>query len=212
MAVAQHSRGHDHGGIGGIAGHVTLFPGAAYPFSVWLPDGSLWNSHDLGAADQTAMNQRGFIQLSLMGWMAVGGALVILAMGVALKIQTARLEAVKTEYAQFQANVASLGEIAKNEAAKKEAADKSRKAKADAENRRTIADLHTHIVSLRNARPGGGIVPGAPTTSRSPDRATFDRAELERTLRAFDTGVAGLIAEGDEARINLDTARRWANP
>jgi hypothetical protein len=150
------------------------------------------------------------MNLSLSTWALICTFLLAVAMGTALTVQTQRLKATKAEYAQFQAGVKALGDLALKHKSAQEAADKSRKAKADAENRRTIADLHTHIVSLRESRASGGFVPGPGPDARSPDRATFDRAELERAIREFDQGASSLIAEGDEHRVNLDTAKRWA--
>jgi seryl-tRNA synthetase len=56
------------------------------------------------------VNQRGFIQLSLLGWAAVGAFLLILGLSVALKVQSARLEAVQAEYTVFKTEVKRLGE------------------------------------------------------------------------------------------------------
>jgi hypothetical protein len=51
------------------------------------------------------MNQRGFIQLPLMAWAAIGAAVAIGSLSLALWVQTNRLEAVKREYAGFVATV-----------------------------------------------------------------------------------------------------------
>lgn len=126
-------------------------------------------------------------------------------------IQTRRLESVKVEYAQFQTGVKTLGELAAKAAKKREADDKLNKDKADAENKATVARLRADLKRLRDARPRGDLVPSAPTGSPSPERAHFDRALLERALRDFDSAVAQLAAEGDEARVNLDTAKKWAD-
>jgi seryl-tRNA synthetase len=54
--------------------------------------------------------ERGFIQLPVLGWAAVGGFLLILGLSVALKVQSARLEAVQAEYGAFKTEVKRLGE------------------------------------------------------------------------------------------------------
>lgn len=159
------------------------------------------------------MNQRGFIALPMMAWAAIGAAVVIAGLGVALKVQTSRLDAVRAEYAAFRAQVEALGEAAKREAARIEAADKDRKGKADAENAKTkrdLAGLYTAYGKLRDSRSGSGILPAAAPGAASPATAAFDRAALDRALSGFDRGVTGLLAEGDAAIADLDTARRWA--
>jgi len=45
------------------------------------------------------------IPLSPTGWIAVGTAVLIAALGIAVKVQTGRLDAAKAEYAAFKANV-----------------------------------------------------------------------------------------------------------
>lgn len=159
------------------------------------------------------MNQRGFIQLSIAAWAAIAAGVVILALGTALKVQTSRLETVKQEYATFKGGVAALGEQAKAAAAKQALHDLKNRERTDDENARRIAAFRTAIAQLRDERDRArsSIVPPNPAGSKCPDgQACFDRAELERALRAFRAGSRGLTDEGSEVTIDLDSAKAWA--
>lgn len=159
------------------------------------------------------MSQRGFIQLSLIGWLAVAAGVVILVLGAAVKVQTSRLESVKNEYAQFKATTEALGKAAEVAKKKQEADDKEKKGKADAENAKTkrdLASLYDAYRSLRDQRARSGFVPQAPSGATSAATASFDRGALDNALRGFDKGVAGLLREGDEAIADLNTAKEWA--
>lgn len=157
------------------------------------------------------MNQRGFIQLPLMAWGAIGVGLVILGLGIALKVQSARLESCKVEYAAFVAQVKVLGEEAQRKAKAKETADLKAKEKSNADNAKLRIDNTALARRLRDARAGSRFVPPAAASTREPNRACFDRAELERTLQRLDDEISSIVAEGDAARIDLDTAKRWVS-
>lgn len=162
------------------------------------------------------MRSRGFISLPPLAYAAIGCAVVIAGLGIALKVQTSRLETVKAEYAGFLAQTRALGEAAKEAAKKKEAEDKKRKELADADYaraRRDLAGLSDAYRSLRDARSSGfRSLSAPPTTAAGTSRACFDGAELQRTLERLDAGGAGIAEEGDAARIGLDAAKRWASP
>lgn len=159
--------------------------------------------------------QRGFIALPGMAWAAIAAAVVIGGLGIALKVQTSRLEAVRAEYGQFKGGVEALGRAAAVAAKAKEASDNERKGKADAENSKTKRDLdgmYAAYRSLRDQRASGSLLPAAAAGSASPDRITFNRAGFDSALSGFDSGVTGLLAEGDRAIADLDTAKKWARP
>ena len=150
--------------------------------------------------------QRG--QLLIYSALAAGA--VILVMGIALKVQGSRLEAVRNEYEAFKAQVRANGELAEKAAKAKEAADKATKEKIDNETsqlRTTAANLARQ---LRDSRSASGYLPPASATSASPDAITFDRAKLERAIQQLDEGVSGLIARGDQAVIDLNLSLKWA--
>lgn len=148
----------------------------------------------------------------LLVWIALGAfaAGAISGGGLAWTVQGWRLDAVKAEFKGFVATTRAQGEAAQKLSDATKAADKKRKDQADAENKRTIDTLRADVKRLRNARAGSSFVPApAPGASR-PELACFDRAELERAIRDLDRGVQGLVDEGSEAAVNLDTARTWA--
>jgi len=159
------------------------------------------------------MRSRGFIALPIWGYAAIGAALVIAGLGVALKVQTSRLDAVKAEYATFVAQTKAIGEAAEKAAKAKEEADRKRKEDADAQltrSRRDLAALGDAYRSLREQRARSGFLSPPAPGAADPGRACLERAELERTLERIDAVGAGIAQEGDQARIGLDSAKRWA--
>lgn len=144
-----------------------------------------------------------------MAWGAIGAGLLILGLGLALKVQTARLDSCKAEYAAFVAQVKVLGEKAEREAKTKEATDLKAKEKSDADNAKLRTDNAALARRLRDARAGSRFVPPAPASSRRPDAACFSRAELERTLQRLDDEISGIVEKGDNYRIDLDIAKQW---
>lgn len=153
------------------------------------------------------------IPLPPTAYAALGAVLVIGGLGVALKVQTSRLDAAKAEFAAFVAQTKAIGEAAEKAAKLKEAADLKRKEDADAQltrSRRDLAALGDAYRSLRDARARTGFLPPAAPGAADPGRACIDRAELERTLGEIDAVGAGIAQEGDQARIGLDSAKRWA--
>ncbi|MGE5509624.1 MAG: hypothetical protein ACM31O_00050 [Bacteroidota bacterium] len=137
--------------------------------------------------------------------------MVILGLGAAVKVQTDRLDTCKAAHAAFVAQVKAAGEAAEAAAKAKEAADRKTKERADATHKRELDRLHAAYVSMRDSRTSTGLVPPAGAGSRSPEVACYKRADLDRALRAFDSGVAGLLEAGDSAIAGLNTARQWAS-
>lgn len=90
-------------------------------------------------------------------------------------------------------------------------ADRARKEMADEENKHDLAVLRDTIGRLRRDRAESSIVPAAPAGSKCPDgQACFDRAELERAIRDYRSEIRGLVDEGSEVTLDLDTAKEWA--
>ena len=119
-------------------------------------------------------------------------------------------ESTKTDYAVFKSNVELLGKKAKADAENLEAQDKLAKEKADAENKTLRSDNAALAKRLRDARSRSGRVPEASPTARRPDLITLDRAELRRTLEYLDERGSGIAEESDQGRIDLNTAKTWA--
>ena len=130
--------------------------------------------------------------------------------GGAWWVQGLRLDAVQAEYDGFVATTKAQGEAAKKLADAKAAEDKRNKESSDHEYQTTIASLRADVKRMRDARAGSRFVPAAPAGSRRVDLACFDRAELERTIRDFDTAIQGLVDQGSADAVGLNVARRWA--
>jgi hypothetical protein len=153
----------------------------------------------------------------LYGAIAAGAA--ILTLSGLLWLQTSRLDRcveakakVAAEFEVFVQEAKRLGEAAQREAHAEMLRDKMWKELNDAKNTADMAALRAERDRLRRDRAGarGGVVPPAPAGTRDPATACFDRPQLERAIRDFEAGVEGLIEQGDEARVGLDGAKRWA--
>jgi len=118
----------------------------------------------------------------------------------------------RAAFEQFKAQAAEQGRAAQQRADEQAAADKLKKEQADEQNRRDLDRLRADADRLRDDRARAGYVPAAPASARDPETACFDRPELERAIANLDAGLSNLAGQGDEARVNLDAARRWAAP
>lgn len=126
-----------------------------------------------------------------------------------------RVEAITATFEAFKAQVAAMGEIAQQRAATQAALDRQRKEKADADRAAAkvkIDGLYAAYSSLRDTRAGsgGGILPSPGPATADPARADFDRRALDRALSGFDRSVTDLLRTGDEAIVDLDAAKLWA--
>ena len=153
------------------------------------------------------MRQRG--QLLIYSWLAA--AAVMLVMGIAIKVESSRLESCKTEHAAFQASVKAQGEVA----IAKTKAEIERQAKllkeSEVNSAKAKSDLSVANKRLRDERARSSRVPAAPAGSAKPDLACFGRADLERALQQLDEGVSGLADEGDQNTLRLKMSREWAS-
>ena len=150
-------------------------------------------------------------------WIGLAGMALIAALGIALKVQTSRLDSVKAEYAAFTAKVEVIGEQAAKAAKTRELEDLATKKRADDENAKTKRDLagvYDAYRSLRAQRAGGSLLPAAPASAASADRACFDRAALDLGLAKADgllqEGAIRILQRGDQAIVDLNTAKGWA--
>lgn len=125
-------------------------------------------------------------------------------------VQGQRLAATQARFDGFVATVKAEGDAAKKLADATAAEDKRKKESSDHEYQTTIASLRADVKRMRDARAGSRFVPSAPAGSRRVDLACFDRAELERTIRDFDTAIQGLVDQGSADAVGLNVARRWA--
>ena len=116
------------------------------------------------------------------------------------------------EYTTFKVGVETLGKQAQKDKELKEAQDKQRKQDADKENTKLRTDLAAANKRLRGTRAGGSYLPPASPTSKRPEVAAVGRSEFESAVQRLDDRVSRLIEKGDEARVDLDSAKRWAQP
>jgi len=155
--------------------------------------------------------QKGFIQLSLMGYIAIGAAVIIGLMGIALKVQTSRLESCKAEHKSFVSEVERLGNEAKVKADLTNKQNLKLKEQADEDLRKLRID-NAEFKRLRDSNPPSRRLPGPEADSKRPDLSCFDRPELERAYGELVKELRGIADEGTEATIGLNTAKRWATP
>ena len=148
----------------------------------------------------------------LLLWLVIAAFVIGLSSGAggAWWVQGLRLDAVQAEYDGFVATAKAQGEAAKKLADATAAEDKRKKESSDHEYQTTIASLRADVKRMRDARAGSRFVPAAPAGSRRVDLACFDRAELERTIRDFDTAIQGLVDQGSADAVGLNVARSWA--
>jgi len=148
----------------------------------------------------------------LLFWLVIAAFVIGMGSGgsAAWWAQGLRLDAVQAEYDGFVATTKAEGEAAKKLADATAAEDKRKKESSDHEYQTTIAGLNADVKRMRDARAGSRFMPAAPAGSRRVDLACFDRAELERTLRDFDTAIQGLVDQGSADAVGLNVARSWA--
>ena len=148
------------------------------------------------------------IPVFLYKWIGIG--VVMLVLGLAVWVQTERLDAVKAEYAGFVAKAEAIGREQEAAAKIKDAENKAKQEKANAENARTKSALTIALNSVRNTRPSGSFVPAAASGAVRPDLACYDRAEYSGATGRLVEGLRGLADESTAATIDLNTAKTWA--
>lgn len=156
---------------------------------------------------RSASRQQGFLPIAMYG--AIAAVVVIGVLSVSLRIQTNRLDAVKQEYAAFQANVKALGEVADKQARAKEKADIATKEKIDADHKKTVATLLAESRRVRDFNSSRGGLSGIPASPSRPDLACFDRAELDTAIRLYQSDLLGIAEKGAQATLDLNTGKDW---
>lgn len=165
------------------------------------------------------MNQRGFMSLTPLLYGAIAAGAVIIALAGALYVQTTRLEleqkrraALAEAFQEYRRKVSELGIQARKDAAHQAAADLKNKERTDAENTTLRAARAALARELRDARRSrGSYLPPAAPGAASPETATVDRSEFDRTMELLDERGSRIAEEGDKAIVDLDSAKRWAN-
>ena len=152
-----------------------------------------------------------FLSLLANKWVLIG---IAFAMSVAYGVyQHWQAERWRDKFYRFEAQVIEAGKAAQQRTEAREAADKLAKEKADADGakkRRDLDGMYAAYRSLRDQRTRGSLLPEAAPGAANPDRITFERKGFDSALSGFDTGVTGLLEEGDRAIGDLNAARLWA--
>lgn len=155
------------------------------------------------------MNSRGFVATPMFyGMLALGT--VAAGLGVALKVQSSRLETCRVEFEVFRVEIKRLGEAQDKANREKESADKKLKERTDADHKTTIARLNRDINRLRDVHARSSLTPEVTPASRRLDLACFDRAEFARALRQFEGEIEAIVGEGAARAVELDLAKAWA--
>ena len=149
----------------------------------------------------------------LLLYAAIAAALVGMGAVGASKYYAPRLEAEKRAFAEFRGGVEALGRAASLKAKETDEANRKRKQDADKENAAAVAALRGTIAGLRGERAKRGAAGGF-VSQPAPDAlglrlSCYDSAKLDDALRKLDRGIQGLVAEGDQATIDLNSVRKW---
>jgi len=155
------------------------------------------------------MRQKGFIQLSLLGYTLLGMSMIVLGLGIALKFQTARLDAKTIQHETFVADIKAAGLAAKAKVKLTEAADLAKKERSDAEHKRLLA-ANTLLNKRLRDNAGRSSLPEASPVTGGAETICFGRPELDAAIRRFTSGTAELIGEGTESTLGLNSAKSWA--
>lgn len=152
-------------------------------------------------------HQRGFLPIT--GYIGLAALAAFLAMSASIYWYKSRYEAVKQEYATFQATVKAQGELAAKEAARINADNLKRKESADAAHKKLLTANADLARSLRDERARRGVLSGVSSPANRPNLVCFGRAEYERAFGQFDKELSGIAQECDERTVNLNSARKW---
>jgi integrase len=147
-----------------------------------------------------------FLPFLLANWQLIAIGLLVLTVFGYYK----HCESVKEAYSTFVEKTRLAGEEQQRITKETIARNQKEKERSDAENKR-LRDANLSLSrSLRESRSSRQYLPAPSPSAKRPDAATFDRGELERAIQSLDESVSRIIAEGDQARIDLDSARTWA--
>ena len=153
--------------------------------------------------------ERGFISgIALYG--VIAAVAVAGALGIALKIQSSRLEVCQTKFDSFKLETKRIGEAQDKANREKESRDAKAKETTDAAHKTTIARLNRDLQRVRDDNSRRSLTPQASATTRRAELACFDRAEFARALSEFEGEVEAIVGEGTARTVELDLAKAWA--
>jgi hypothetical protein len=137
--------------------------------------------------------QKGFIQLSLMGYLTIGFSLIVLSLGIALKVQTSRLESCQENHTRFLTEVELLGNKAQEKVNKEIERQKKVNKDVSSDYETRLNYLRDTYTRLRDSRSGS--MPSIPNAPRSLDEIPPDSIPL-----------AGICAETTQ---QLNSLQAW---
>jgi hypothetical protein len=111
--------------------------------------------------------QKGFIQLTLSGYIITGLTVVLLISAAMLKIQSSRLEACKSEFQVFKSEVERLGKEAQEKVNKEIERQKKVTKDVSSDYEKRLNYLRDTYTRLRDSRSGS--MPSIPNAPRSID-------------------------------------------
>jgi len=157
------------------------------------------------------MNQRGLIQLSLMGWLAVGAAAIILVMYLRIQYLETKVELADAFKAQVQAH----GEAAAIRAKQINEQNRLLKEWADADYERLLSSNAVLFDQLRR-NTARGHLSGNEATTRIAENACVNGKAINdavsrftRDLEEFTGRAAEIVIFSQQALDQLNNAKRW---
>lgn len=140
----------------------------------------------------------------MRGVLLAGIVGLILGGLIGLQIQAGRVDNLKSELAFIKAEGVKAQKTADHWKKQSEEIKKENDEKHD----NNIDSLRRDIERLRLAARSNILPPSTPA-AKSPERACIDRAEFEQAFGRLVTEIQGLVTEGDEGIIGLNTAKVW---
>lgn len=115
------------------------------------------------------------------------------------------------KYLRFKADVEAVGKASQRDADIKAAKDKEKAHASDLSYAKALTVLGADIERLHK-RTSTNSLPAPPADTKCPEGwACFDRAIIQSALQRLDEELSGIAEEGDQVRLRLEYAIKWAN-
>lgn len=117
------------------------------------------------------------------------------------------------DFAEFKAQVKVIGEVQAQETKKTNDHNEALRKESDNENaktRRDLAGVYGAYASLRDQRTRSRTVSSLPASASHPDTICFQREKFAGAVGVIETGVPVITRKGDDAIVDLNSARMWA--
>jgi len=145
----------------------------------------------------------------LLGLLKNPWVLLILAL-LACSFATHGWIAEKAAFDRFKGGVEAVGKAQEERTASIIKLNNARKGEVDAKIKSLSSERDALADKLRQQRSSGSFVPPAAPGAAEPDTACFSRAALESAIQRLDDRVSGLIKKGDQAIVDLNGDKEWA--